>query len=678
MVGFSLFSQGNDNPGDWNDSPAYVPGRFHAHALPTPSGSRASSVHSLPFASAPHAAPPPSHTRQRSRPRAFPRPLFAASPSSAEEQRNPFLASFLDPLSGALGGGVHAIQEERDEDDEEGHGWLRPGRERVERWMGSWWRRWAVLVGAPCLIIWLWCSIPFPVRDPYAEEPPWHIPWQPPNSTSHRLDDIISHLPWVRHRDTSTTVVPFLPPPATLDGSNAQQVLELELLPLDNRERSSAETQMAVAVEETAEGAGRGIVDEPGRRGDDDDENLPVDANFFFFLTVYYGAYLAIALVFITKLFDLYRLNWWPSQIGGSVSYAFFWTLTLLIGYLLHRFHLDGFGRTRSGRPRASDEWDWERKTTWVLLAFAAMSMPALACFVKLKADRRSSYRRSLTPAQKTFLERQLAQRMPRSYRRFLWFVGTLGLSLLALIIGQGFATVYLSTLPHSNIEGLVYVWTWILTINVLNAVSNWILQRKVRSSALVTLFRYYFFLLYFAFYRNLFARLRSPDQAVWITLLSSSVVIVVYPISMSRTCWRVLRWAVGMDLEYEDYLAEKGRELYLRNLSEVVTMIAFLGWLSILHWGPNRAIYPFFSFSDPDDPYTYRLTLVASLVIFAAELVSSWIARMACWLFYGVDVTNLGLDQFRDHPELVIASVATATHVLSDMLLFLVRLNFR
>lgn len=135
------------------------------------------------------------------------------------------------------------------------------------------------------------------------------------------------------------------------------------------------------------------------------------------------------------------------------------------------------------------------------------MTMPALACFAKLRADRRQSYRRSLTAAQKTcfppsfaggtkadashrFLERQLAQRMPRSYKRFLWFILTLTLSLFALIIGQGFATIYLSTLPHSNVDGVVYVWTWILTVQCLNAVSNWVLQRKVRSRALVFLFR--------------------------------------------------------------------------------------------------------------------------------------------------------------------------------------------
>ncbi|GAA5826556.1 hypothetical protein JCM11251_002426 [Rhodosporidiobolus azoricus] len=675
---YSSFNQGSENDHThWNDTPSYVPGRFHAHALPSssasPSASRTGSVQNLPFSpSSPpptrkaRAPPSSSRVRHRSTDRiSFARPLFRSPSPETErrEARNPFLASFLGGFS-ANGGtgdgdGDGVIEEEREDDEDEGYGWLRPGRKKVERWVGSWWKRWALLVGAPCLIIWIWCSIPFPVSDPYKEEPPWLATVEPDRPS--RTGEIVDL--W------------------TVDHSNEQRVMELRYVEAEasaKRDLVPNSVEDAVLTERSPSppDAGEGS-DVPGRG--DGDEDLPVDANFFFFLFVYYGAYLAIALVFITKLFDLYRLNWWPTSLGGSISYTFFWLLSLSIGLLLHYFDLDGFGRrTRSRRPRPSDEWDWERKTTWVLLAFAAMSMPALACFAKLRKDRRNSYRRSLTAAQKTFLERQLTQRMPRSYRRFLWFTGTLGLSLVALIIGQAFATVYLSTLPHSTIEGVVYVWTWVLTVNVLAGVSKWILQNKVRSQALVFLFQYYFFLLYFVFYRNLFARLRSPDQAAWITALSSSVVIIVYPISMSRTCWRLLRWSIGLSMDWEEYVAEKGRELYLRNLSEVVTMISFLGWLSILHWGPNQQIYPFFAFDSPDDPYTYRLTATASLVIFVAELFSSWVARGVCWLCYGVDVTNLGLDMFREHPELVIASIFTSCHVLSDILLFLVKLNFR
>ncbi|BGP16938.1 hypothetical protein JCM10213v2_004946 [Rhodosporidiobolus nylandii] len=661
---FATFKQGADDLGSWNDdSPAFAPGRFHAHAVPSAStassGPRAASV---PFPSAPLPQPGPraSHTRRRSRNR-FIRPLFPAALSEDGGPRSPLLNGFLSSFGG-LGGG-EAIVEERDEDDDEGHGWLRPGRKRVERWMNTWWRRWAVLVGAPCLIIWLWCSIPFPVADPYKEEPPWHIPWPPstdPPAPSHVA--VPFQLPSRVQSDSPP--IPAAAASVEVDRRSlleAQQVFEVQYAANNKASESALSAKEALPEQDFLENGGDdrreeslrpGSAHAPDRSasGTKPDEDLPVDANFFFFLFVYYGTYLAIALVFVTKLFDLYRLNWWPSTLGGSVSYTFFWSLALAVGYLLHHFDLDGFGRrTRSRHPRPSDEWDWERKTTWVLLAFATI-----------------------------FLERQLGQRMPRSYRRFLWFLGTLGLSLLALIIGQLFATTYLSTLPHNNLEGLAYVYTWILSVTILNGVSSWILQRKVRSQALVFLFRFYFFLVYHVFYRNLFARLRSPDQAAWITLLSSSIVIVVYPVTMSRTFWRILRFFTGLDLEWEDYAAEKGQELYLRNLSEVVTMVAFLGWLSILHWGPNKTIYPFFAFDTRYDPYTYRLTLTASAVIFAAELFSSYIARLLCWVCYGVDVTNLGLDQFREHPELVVACVFTACHVLSDMLLFLVKLNFR
>ena len=36
-------------------------------------------------------------------------------------------------------------------------------------------------------------------------------------------------------------------------------------------------------------------------------EDLPVDINFWFFLSIYYGAYLAVALIWVTCLFNLYR-----------------------------------------------------------------------------------------------------------------------------------------------------------------------------------------------------------------------------------------------------------------------------------------------------------------------------------------------------------------------------------
>lgn len=141
------------------------------------------------------------------------------------------------------------------------------------------------------------------------------------------------------------------------------------------------------------------------------------------------------------------------------------------------------------------DDVQWQRKTLWVGLAFATMSMPALVCLIGLRRSGRQTYRHSLTDMQKTFLERQLARRIPASYIRFLWFVATIGLSLVALVAGQGYASVYLSTLPHTGFDGTAYVTFWMITVNLLSLMSGWILEEKVRSRALLFANKYYYFL---------------------------------------------------------------------------------------------------------------------------------------------------------------------------------------
>ncbi|KAM0789179.1 hypothetical protein ACM66B_000027 [Microbotryomycetes sp. NB124-2] len=595
--------------------------------------------------------------------------------SGFQDSGGPAARMFLSPNSRRKRRLVRAINDTEDGptrqgDEREETSWLllRPSKTRIDKWLDTWWRRWFFLVGLPCLIVWAWCAVPFPVSDPFKEQPPWNLPWpgEPPPNNSFVVSSPQLRLP---------TRAPIV---SVIDSGDVQRSTMASVDVVRSIEADPNRDTVQVSGHKTVH-----VPSDPAPPTPPAGDDLPVDANFYFFLFAYYGIYLAVALIFITKLFDLYRLNWWPSTLGGSVSYLMFWSLSLLVGFLLHHFDLDGLGRRSHSDPRRKHDetsFDWERKTTWVLLAFFAMTLPALACFAKLRADRRNSYRRSLTAAQRTFLERQ-QQRMPRSYKRFLWFLLTLTLSSFVLLIGQAFATVYLSTLPHNNVDGLTYVWTWIATCNILNSASNWVLETKVRSRALVFVFRYYYFLVYHIFYRNLFARLRSPDQAFWIQLLSSSFVIVWYPMSMSKSFHRLLVWVFGVDKDWEEYAESVGTMLYLRNLSENVTMAAFLGWLTILHYGPNVTIYPFFAFdssSDSSDPYTYKLTAIASLVIWATELGSSFVARNVIWWTYGLDVTNLGLNEFRDYPELVIACVWTSIHVCMDILLFLIKLNFR
>lgn len=86
------------------------------------------------------------------------------------------------------------------------------------------------------------------------------------------------------------------------------------------------------------------------------------------------------------------------------------------------------------------------------------------------------TYRHSLTEMQKTFLERQIGRRIPKSYIRFLWFIGCIAIALIAGLAGQAYMSVYLGTLPHGSVESVVYVWTW-----YVHALDAWYIITKRR-----------------------------------------------------------------------------------------------------------------------------------------------------------------------------------------------------
>ncbi|SNX84385.1 uncharacterized protein MEPE_03094 [Melanopsichium pennsylvanicum] len=577
---------------------------------------------------------------------------------------------------------------------------IRPPREIVEGWLNSWWKRWFALAGLPSLVVWIWCAVPFPKTDPYDPNLPWcnsgedgrsgdpnNPPWcYPANSTASVWTSITSRA--ATHKFSTFTGLAW-----------SMTYLVLSKFSLASTPPSSPQRPIG------------------------DGDRLTVDANFWFFLIFYYGIYVGVALIYITQLFGLYRLNWWPAALGAKTSYTFFWTASLFAGWILHELdplgtetrHLPSLHGAKSRHhqdarqhglssllslPSATklQQWSravtnpvvdlkpsiddadiqWQRKTLWVGLAFATMAMPALVCFVGLRRSGRQTYRHSLTDHQKMFLERQLNRRIPSSYIRFLWFMSTIGLSLFALIAGQGYASVYLSTLPHTGLDGVAYVSFWTLTVNGLALVSHWILESKVRSRALVFAFKYYYFLVYFIFYRNLFARLRSFDQFALVQLLSSLWVCIWYPLSMSSLCHRIVQYFNPSPRSWEEYVESVGLAFYLRNLAQNTTMLAFLGWVSILHFGRNQPLYPFFAYDNKHDPYNYQLTMLGSLAIWGSELLSSFVARQICYMAFRVDVTNLGLDEMREFPELLTTIGWGSVHTLMDMLLFLIKLNFR
>ncbi|CED84477.1 Major facilitator superfamily domain, general substrate transporter [Phaffia rhodozyma] len=532
---------------------------------------------------------------------------------------------------------------------------MRPSRSRVESWLGTWWKRWSILVLVPCCVVWLWVATPFPVADPYKPELGFHwprTPWSSAPSVSIPSRNFTSLLFSLTQESALTTTAS--------NGTNPEGQLE----------------------------------------------QLPLDVNFFFFLFFYYGLYLHVALLFMTKLFDLYRLNWWPKRIGGKASYFFFWATALCIGWSSHHFDLVGRIKKFLGRE-GSDQaggLDWERKTFWIVLTFATMGCPAIVCFSVLKRDKRHQYRKSLTPHQRTFLERQLTGRIPASYLRFLWFMAVLGIAMFALIAGQAYTSVYLSTLPHTSLDAAMWVYSWVGTTTCLGIVSTSILERKVRSRGLLYLFRYFSALVYFVFYRNLFARMRS--LFILVQFVSTLVNIILYPLQMSAVFHRFLVFIRGYDKSLPEHRESLAIGLHAKSVAQNVSMVAFLyalsktiwlsrdledlsltqflslsrflltprGYAAILHYGPNSVVYPFFKFGNADDDYTFSLTFTASSAIWASEIITSVTTNAICRWGFSMDINGVGLDVMRDYPDLVPACCVASAHVLMNILMFLLK----
>lgn len=74
------------------------------------------------------------------------------------------------------------------------------------------------------------------------------------------------------------------------------------------------------------------------------------------------------------------------------------------------------------------------------------------------------------------------------------------------------------------------------------------------------------------------------------------------------------------------------------------------MDWLLIL----GGQVYPYFSFSDKEDPYTFSLTFYASLVTWGCEIVAGWIVRRVMELWFGFSVTKEAVEDFGKYPELV------------------------
>ena len=85
--------------------------------------------------------------------------------------------------------------------------------------------------------------------------------------------------------------------------------------------------------------------------------------------------------------------------------------------------------------------------------------------------------------------------------------------------------------------------------------------------------------------------------------------------------------------------------------------MAAFLGWIVVVHYGPNTKLYPYISFRDSDvknNGYTFTLTFWASLATWGCEIIAGWGVRRVMRYAFAFGVTGEGKKDLIDYPQLV------------------------
>lgn len=65
---------------------------------------------------------------------------------------------------------------------------------------------------------------------------------------------------------------------------------------------------------------------------------------------------------------------------------------------------------------------------------------------------------------------------VPASFMRFVWFCAALFIAMMAYVLGEAYAEIYLRTLPHNTLQTIVYVYTWVATVHILDGLTGWIL----------------------------------------------------------------------------------------------------------------------------------------------------------------------------------------------------------
>lgn len=132
--------------------------------------------------------------------------------------------------------------------------------------------------------------------------------------------------------------------------------------------------------------------------------------------------------------------------------------------------------------------------TSWISWTFIVMAMPVAIAFAILMTNKRHlGPHQALSETQRIFTSswwtvgegltatparaaRRRRSWLPASFVRFLWFCVALSIGLMAYLIGEAYAELYLGTLPHNNLETVVYVYGWVVTVHLLDALTGWVL----------------------------------------------------------------------------------------------------------------------------------------------------------------------------------------------------------
>ncbi|KAJ1930922.1 hypothetical protein FBU59_006884, partial [Linderina macrospora] len=241
--------------------------------------------------------------------------------------------------------------------------------------------------------------------------------------------------------------------------------------------------------------------------------------NFWFFLFFYFGFYNAVALTLVTQIFHVYSLTWWPRSMSGLLANVISWVFSIALGAAVY----------------VADTGIETVPLFWTALTLLTLLLPIFISFVIIQKHHRRSTRRHSNAEDRPLMATSAEWRTPTSYRRFLWFCSSFLLWYAALAAGEYLAYIYIKTLPHTTADGFYYVYSWIVTVNLLSLVASWVVGTKVRSWPLTYIYTLYFFMTYFIFYRNLFARLQDPKQVVYLQLGSSLWVVFIYPVRMAK-----------------------------------------------------------------------------------------------------------------------------------------------